>query len=49
VVILPADPQVEERLQGVRDRKQMSPQHGKLRLHIIEAAQAWGGFARPRD
>lgn len=50
-VILPADPQVEERLQGVRDSKQMSPSARQAaRLRIIEAAQAWGvGFASAQE
>ena len=46
-VILPADPQVAERLEGVRDSKQMSPVPGRLPARISWRMQWPGGWALP--
>jgi ribonuclease HII len=50
-VILPADPQVAERLEGVRDSKQMSPRARQAaRPLILAQAVTWGvGFASVQE
>ena len=50
-VILPPDPQVAERLQGVRDSKQMTARQREHWAQVIQSqAAAWAvGFASPQE